>query len=188
VIVWRDRAIAVDQGDQVAAWLQRVLGLDRPVRLVRQSPDHPRPVDPEFRPQADSTVSFADGFPLLVTNTASLKELNHRIQANHGQPVPMDRFRPNLVIQGDHPFAESDWQRLQIAGVQLDLVKPCSRCVITTTNQATGDRRKGSGLAEPLATLSQFRQVPGQGILFGENAVPHCLGDITLGDRVTVLA
>jgi hypothetical protein len=187
VTVWRDRAIALDQGDEVAEWFQRVLGLDQSVRLVRQSPDHPRPVDPKFRPRPDSTVSFADGFPILVTNTASLAELNQRIQANQGQPVGMDRFRPNLVIHTDQPFAESDWQRLAIAQVALDLVKPCSRCVVTTTDQHTGDRHEGSGLAEPLATLSQFRNLPGQGILFGENAVPQTLGEITLGDRVTVL-
>ncbi|MFM1841914.1 MAG: hypothetical protein RLZZ490_650 [Cyanobacteriota bacterium] len=187
VTVWRDRVIALDQGDQVAAWFQQVLGLDQSVRLVRQSPDHPRPVDPNFRPHPDNTVSFADGFPILVTNTASLAELNQRIAANQGQPVTMDRFRPNLVIQGDRPFAESNWQRLQIAQVQLDLVKPCSRCIVTTTDQQTGDRRGGSGLAEPLATLSQYRNVPGQGILFGENAVPLGLGEITLGDRVVIL-
>ncbi|MEB3160548.1 MAG: MOSC N-terminal beta barrel domain-containing protein [Synechocystis sp.] len=187
VTVWRDRVIALDQGDQVAEWFQQALGLDQSVRLVRQSPDYPRPVDPNFRPQADNTVSFADGFPILVTNTASLAELNQRIATNQGQPVGMDRFRPNLVIQGDRPFAETDWQRLQIAQVQLDLVKPCSRCIVTTTDQHTGDRREEKPLADPLATLSQFRNVPGQGILFGENAVPHRLGDIALGDRVMVL-
>ncbi len=187
VTVWRDRAIALDQGDQVAEWFQGVLGLDQSVRLVRQSPDHPRLVDPNFRPRPDNTVSFADGFPILVTNTASLADLNQRIQANQGQPVGMDRFRPNLVIDTDQPFAESDWKGLQIAQVTLDLVKPCSRCIVITTDQHTGDRLAGSGLAEPLATLSQFRNIPSQGILFGENAVPQALGEITIGDRVTVL-
>jgi uncharacterized protein YcbX len=183
VQVWRDRGIAIDQGDAVAQWLQAALNLSDPVRLVRQTPEHPRFVDPHYAPTGKETVSFADGYPILIANTASLDDLNRRLEAtyqNAAQNVPMSRFRPNIVIETHIPFGESEWKQLQIGTIKLALVKPCSRCIVTTTDQHTGIQNRQR---EPLKTLSTFRQVPQQGILFGENAIPLSLGKIHVGDN-----
>ena len=185
VTVWRDQVIALDQGQAVAEWLQQALNLPHPIFLVRQTADYPRYIDHDYRPTPDATVSFADGFPLLVTNSASLADLNQRIITNGHSPVPMSRFRPNLVLETDIPFGEDQWQSLRTKSMTLDLVKPCSRCVVTTTDQATGDRPPGKGLQEPLATLQTFRMVPGQGIMFGQNAVPRSLGKLRVGEPVS---
>mgnify|MGYP005851617229 CR=1 FL=1 len=187
VQVWRDRTLARDQGEAVAQWLQRALALEAPVRLLRQSPQHRRPLDPDYATAANQPVSFADAFPFLITTTASLADLNRRLQAAYpGQDVtvPMNRFRPNIVIASEQPFAEDAWQTVQIGRVCFDTVKPCARCIVTTTDQRSGDR---SPLGEPLHTLAQFRRVPKAGILFGVNAIARDLGTIQVGDPVQVL-
>lgn len=180
--VWRSKTTAIDQGEDVADWLTERIG--QPVRLVRQSPEHPRYANPKYARTTQAPVSFADGYPLLVTNTASLADLNARLAAKGANPVPMERFRPNLVIESDVPFGEDDWPALQIGDVQLDLVKPCDRCIVTTTDQQTGDRDPAQ---EPLATLRTFRHQPRAGVLFGENAIPRSLGEIRVGAVVTTV-
>lgn len=189
VQVWRDRVVAIDQGDEVANWFQQVLNLpsEQQIRLVRQSPQHIRPIDKNYTNNQQLPVSFADGFPILLTATASLADLNQRLESaypNQSQTVPMNRFRPNLVIETEEPFIESSWQEIQINDLQFSLVKPCSRCVVTTTDQFSGDRNP---LQEPLKTLSTFRQVPQQGIMFGENVIPLVPGFLKIDDSVTVL-
>ncbi|MGB0564633.1 MAG: MOSC domain-containing protein [Spirulinaceae cyanobacterium] len=185
VQVWRSHTIALDQGDRVAAWLSDVLG--RSVRLVRQSPEQIRAIDPRYAGAENLPVSFADGYPVLVTNTASLADLNERIARQYGDRtacVPMNRFRPNLVVSSDAPFAEDDWSALRIGAVQLALVKACDRCIVTTTDQQRGSRNPNQ---EPLKTLATFRKRPGQGILFGENGIPQQLGRIHVGDDVLAI-
>jgi len=184
VQVWRSRTIAIDQGDEAAAWLQAALGLTENFRLVRQSPQYRRAVNPEYALEEDDSVSFADGYPFLLTNTASLADLNSRID-NESQSVPMNRFRPNIVIESDRPFAEDGWRSLQIGEVVFELVKSCDRCIVTTTDQQTGARNP---LREPLKTLSTFRQFGRQGILFGENMIPRNAGIVRVGDDVRVLS
>jgi uncharacterized protein YcbX len=95
----------------------------------------------------------------------------------------MDRFRPNLVVTGDRPFAEDHWQTLTINAVEFVLAKPCERCIVTTTDQTTGDRHP---MKEPLRTLQTFRHQPDQGILFGTNLMPTNTGKIAIGDRLTI--
>lgn len=188
VKVWRDRLGAIDQGDAIAAWFQQVLECSHPVRLVQQSPQHIRAIDLNYTPKEIKPVSFADGFPLLVTATASLDDLNQRLivkYKNENQIIPMDRFRPNLVIETDVSFAESNWRQIQINQVILNLVKPCSRCIVTTTDQQSGDRHPHQ---EPLKTLSSFRNLPQQGIMFGENAIPLQTGWLAIGDTVKLLS
>jgi hypothetical protein len=187
VEVWGDRAVAIDQGDAIAHWLASVLQLASPqaCRLVRQSPQYPRPIDPNYRLQDNDSVSFSDGFPLLLTNNASLGQLNHKlaeIYPDHTVEIPMDRFRPNVVIDGDRSFAEDDWLEIAIGEVRFVAVKPCSRCIITTTDQKTGERQQ----QEPLRTLRTFRQKDQGKIMFGENLIPQSLGSIGIGDRVQV--
>jgi uncharacterized protein len=187
VEIWRDRTTAIDQGDEVANWLKIALTLQGNFRLVRQSPQHLRPVNPNYAIQGNESVSFADGYPFLLTNTASLEDLNRRLDETHpedSQTLPMNRFRPNIVVETNEPFAEDNWDAIQIGDAIFDLVKPCDRCIITTTDQTTGERNERG---EPLKTLNTFRKFSQQGILFGENMIPRNIGSIKVGDHVEVL-
>ncbi len=179
VVCWASECRAVDQGDAVAGWLTE--RLEREVRLVRMASDFARVVNPARSPER-ATTSFTDGYPWLLIGEASLADLNARMEA----PLPMDRFRPNLVLSGSDAYAEDGWGRIRIAAdgggwIEMDLVKPCSRCAVTTTDQATAARGR-----EPLATLARYRRMDGQ-VWFGQNAVHRALGSIALGAAVEVL-
>jgi uncharacterized protein YcbX len=152
------------------AWLTALLG--REVWLAHLGDPAQRAVDPEYGEPGDR-VSFADGYPLLLTTLASLDALNAALDA----PVPMTRFRPNVVLDGDVPWAEDGWARLRIGDVPFRGPKPCSRCVVTTTDQETGERGR-----EPLRTLGRIRKHP-LGLLFGLNLIPDATGVISVGDR-----
>lgn len=162
VIVWRDRCVAFDEGDAVAGWLQRFLGQD--CRLVRFDPCHRRLSERAWSGQYEAETRFADGFPMLAMNAASLRDLNGRLAA----PLPMNRFRPNLVLEGLAPYDEDRIDELYADGVRLKLVKPCTRCRITVTNQETGEVEG----EEPLRTLLDYRYDPQlHGVCFGQNAI-----------------
>ncbi len=180
VTVWGDSGLlAEDGGDEAAAWLTRVLAVR--CRLVRIGPQFHRPV-PKDAARAGDLVSFADAAPLLVTTTASLDELNRRIRATGGEPVPMDRFRPNLVIEGSgEPFAEEAWPALRIGGLSFRTAGPSVRCVVTTMDQLSGHRG-----AEPLRTLATFRRMAGgNAVCFGVNFVLESKrGRVAVGDAV----
>lgn len=174
VTVWKDDCRALDAGDDAAAWLSAYLGGD--CRLVRMDDDAPRPVSEKHGRPGD-IVSFADGFPLLITTTASLDALDLA-----GAGVTMRRFRPNIVLAGATPFAEDTWKRIRIGDVELDLVKACARCVVTTIDQDSGEKPS----REPVATLAKKRKGT-KGVYFGQNAIPRSLGRIETGAAVTVL-
>jgi uncharacterized protein YcbX len=180
VSVWSYQGLlAEDCGKEVAAWLSHALGT--PCRLVRIGPSFQRPLDRDAQPPTD-LCSFADGAPLLVASTASLEELNRRIGIAGGEPVPMDRFRPNLVITGGEPFAEDSWTRFHAGNARFRTLSPCERCVVTTADQLTGQRGK-----EPLKTLATFRRSPlnSSAVLFGMNVVQeNKSGCINVGDAV----
>jgi uncharacterized protein YcbX len=125
-------------------------------------------------------TAFTDGFPFLVIGEGSLRALNARLPS----PVPMDRFRPNLVVSGTQPFEEDEWDRVRIGGLELRVVKPCPRCVVTTVDQATGVRDPEG---EPLRTLAAFRTREGK-VWFGMNAVHEAEGELRLGAPVEVLS
>jgi len=162
VIVWRDQCQAFDQGDEVAAWLQAFLG--RECRLVRFDPAHRRLSEREWTGEFEADVRFSDGFPMLAINTASLVDLNSRLPA----PLPLDRFRANIVLTGLQPYDEDRIDELYGDGVRLRMVKACTRCRITTTNQDSGEVEG----EEPLRTLRQYRYDPGlHGVCFGQNAI-----------------
>ncbi|MBR8831145.1 MAG: putative protein YcbX [Chroococcopsis gigantea SAG 12.99] len=180
VRIWRDVTTAIDQGNEVARWLENFLGF--PCRLVKQSPHHIRPTDPKYAIDDRTPVSFADGYPYLITNTASLEELNRRINDDRDK-APMDRFRANIVIETREAFIETRWREITIADVKFALVKPCTRCIITTTDQDTGERNPHQ---EPLKTLQTFRKGP-EGIMFGENMIPRRTGIVKVGDEVKVI-
>jgi uncharacterized protein YcbX len=134
-----------------------------------------RPVDPTYAPAADR-VSFADAYPFLMLSEASLAALNERLP----RPVPMNRFRPNLVLEGGEPHVEDRLGRFRIGTLELEAVKPCDRCVITTTDQDTAERGP-----EPLRTLATYRKT-GSKVLFGQNVVHYTAGRLTVGEQVTV--
>lgn len=174
VTIWSDTVAAVDCGAPVAAWLSAWLGA--PTRLVRCGERWNRPV----RQSPQDQVAFADAFPLLVISQASLDGLNERLDF----PVPMDRFRPNLVVAGAcTPHAEDSWPRLRVGRVVLRAAGPCGRCIVTTTDQLTGDRSR-----EPLRTLATYRRSERGEVEFGQNYIPECKsGRIEIGDTVEPL-
>ncbi|MDO0917256.1 MOSC domain-containing protein [Streptomyces sp. DT2A-34] len=183
VEIFRDKVEAVLAEDDAAhAWCSAYLGAD--VRLAyMDDPGTRRPVDPEYALPGE-TVSFADGYPLLLTTTASLDALNSLIaQGDHAQegPLPMNRFRPNVVVSGTAAWAEDDWSRVVIGEVTFRVPKKCGRCVVTTTDQATAERGR-----EPLHTLGRHRRLDGK-LVFGQNLVPLSRGTIRVGDPVTIL-
>ena len=170
VRIWQHDCEAHDAGDEAAHWLSEVIGL--PVRLVRMPDDHYRQVGSAYEGKA--ATAFSDGYPILVLSEASLADLNARLD----EPVPMNRFRPNLVIAGAEPFAEDGWGPVRIGGVELVGCKPCERCVVPTIDQQTSARGK-----EPLRTLSTYRKDE-RGVLFGQNLVHLGRGAIAEGDLV----
>jgi hypothetical protein len=178
VQVWKDAVDAVDCGEDAAGWLGGVLGFR--ASLVFMPDDVVRPVKPGYARETDR-VGFADGFPLLLASTASLDDLNARITARGAPPVPMDRFRPNVVVRGCAPWAEDDWKRVTVGDLPVRVVKPCDRCAITTTDQRTGERG-----VEPLRTLATFREREDK-VYFAQNGVPDGAGSIAVGDRFTVV-
>ncbi|MGF1538535.1 MAG: MOSC domain-containing protein [Elainellaceae cyanobacterium] len=184
VEVWGDRCSAIPMPAVVSDWLSAFLGT--PCQLVYMPEDCDRPVDhgqfaADRSDDADTgspLVSFADAYPFLLISEASLADLNHRLAV----PIPMNRFRPNLVVQNCDAFAEDGWSRIQIGDAIFRVAKPCSRCTITTVEQSTGQRG-----AEPLKTLATFRRWDGQ-IWFGQNLVQETSGVVRVGDAVKILA
>lgn len=182
VRIWSSVLTAAEAAD-AAGWLSDLLGfdarlvyLDDPTRRA-VSPTHGRPED---------RVGFADGYPLLVTTEASLAALNAEITAAGSPTVPMHRFRPNLVVDGEGAWDEDRWRLLRIGDAVFRAVKGCARCVITThaPHPASGrvDRDR-----EPLRTLARIRRF-GSGVWFGVNLIPDTPGvTIAAGDAVEVL-
>jgi uncharacterized protein YcbX len=177
VVVWKDTVDAACAGAAASAWLSTLLG--RVAHLVFMDEAARRAVDPGRAAPGDE-VSFADGYPLLLIGAASLDALNARL----AQPVPMARFRPNLVIAGTPPHAEDDWRRLRIGAIEFEVAKPCTRCVFTTV-----DPRHGvfDPSGEPLQTLKTYRRTP-DGVTFGVNLIARGSGPLAAGDPVTILA
>lgn len=158
--------------------------LERSVKLVHMDGQAHR-AEGEDWAGTPAPVGFADGFPILVTTTGSLADLNRTLVAKGQEPVGMDRFRTNILISCDDPWEEDFWEAIEINGIVFDFVKPCARCIMTTQDQMTGERIGGNpiqGLAEK--RMSADRRVPG--VLFGWNAVPRGEGEIRLGDTVRV--
>ncbi|MEC5385389.1 MOSC domain-containing protein [Uliginosibacterium sp. H3] len=173
--VWRDTFTAYGGYSPANAWLSQFL--EREVQLLHIGEHSTR--RSQKRPHLPD-LSFADGFPLLLLNTASLDDLNARI----GREMVIERFRPNLVVSGAPAFAEDGWQRLRIGDVNFVLEKPCERCVFTTVDPDTGER---SSDQEPLRSLARFRKRP-EGVVFCMNLRAENEGEISVGMQVEVLA
>lgn len=179
--VWKDdHLVAEECGPAAAAWLTAVLAT--PARLLRLGPAFRRPV----KRAPEHEVNFADAYPLLVISEASLTQLNDRLVAQGAEPVPMDRFRPNVVVAGTDPHAEDEWQRFRVGEVTLRGMTPCARCTVPTIDQHSGERQG----PEPLRTLAAYRRNPDQPqeVLFGRNVLNESKsGVIRRGDRIELL-
>jgi uncharacterized protein len=180
VRVWNSVVDAHAVSAEADRFLSDYLGMS--CQLVYMPDDSVRSINPDYARPGDM-VSFADGYPFLLTSEASLNDLNRRIEARGRQAVPMNRFRPNLVIAGAEPGAEDGWKEIRIGDAAFRFAKPCVRCQVTTTDQASGEVRG----PEPLDTLATYRDTP-KGVFFGQNLIPTRLANIRVGDEVEVIA
>jgi uncharacterized protein len=172
VTIWKDAVEALAATPEADAWLSAFL--QHPVRLAYMGAEVRRAVDPTYAQPGDE-VSFADGYPLLAISQAALDGLNVRLTDAGRAAVAMAQFRPNVVLTDVAAHAEDGWTRVRIGDVEFDAVKPCTRCVFTTVDPASGKRREDG---EPLNILKDYRRTPG-GITFGMNLIPR------LGPRAT---
>lgn len=176
-VVWGTPVPVLLANPAASDWLARVLG--QACTLVHQADPASRPVTPDLAEPGDVT-SLSDGFPLLVTTTASLAAVNARLDS----PVGMERFRPNLVLDGaPAAWDEDGWARLDGATVRLRLASPCARCTVTTLDQRTG---AATARKEPLRTLGQLHRTEAGLVTFGMNAIPERPGEVAAGDDITV--
>lgn len=174
VTVWRDTVKAHLADEAINQWVSQALGLN--CRLVFMSDQCKRQVDTAYA-NNNETVSFADGFPLLLTNQASLDFLNQQMSID----ITMNRFRPNVVVGGAEAWQEDNWQRIRIGEMEFQVAKPCSRCVIPTINPQTLEKQP-----EVFRTLKQYRSRDGE-VFFGQNLIPLGEGCLSLNAPVEVL-
>jgi uncharacterized protein YcbX len=177
VDIWHSKGVsAVDQGEKAAEWFSDWLGTS--VRLVHIADGYLRHLNQKYAINPDDHTGFADGYPILLASEESLSNLNSHLKT----PLPMNRFRPNVVVKGYKPFAEDTWSRVKIGGLELAVVKPCARCMVTTIDKETLVKSK-----EPLKTLASYRK-QGSGVMFGQNAIPLNEGRLRLGMNVEILS
>ncbi|HUQ58979.1 MOSC domain-containing protein [Lentzea sp.] len=178
VVVHKWQGTGIDQGDVAAAYFSDALG--KPVRLVRTPPDLRR----ESGGLTEGVIGYADAHPLLVISLSSLDGLNERILERGGKPVPMNRFRPNVVVSGwPEPHTEDQVRRAVIGDVELGYAKDCVRCAVPMVDQETGQRDG----PEPTRTLATYRRDPDGGVTFGMKAAVVSGGTIAVGDKIDVL-
>jgi uncharacterized protein YcbX len=183
VEVWGSHVNASLAPDSINLELSHWFG--QPVRLVHADAATERSCSDEWAGD-DVATGFADGYPILVTTTASLRLLNEATMETGAEGFEMDRFRTNIVLENDEPFAEDHWAAIEISGIRYDFVKPCARCIMTTQDQMTGAR----GGPDPMPAMrrlrmSMDRRVPG--VLFGWNVVARATGKIAVGDAAKVV-
>lgn len=174
VQIWNDMVLSLEAGDHFSNWFTERMGMK--CKLVFFPEENPRWVDPQYAINSDHT-SLADAYPFLIIGQESLNDLNSRLD----KPVPMNRFRPNFVFTGGKPFDEDKWKNFSIGKNHFVAVKPCSRCVLTTVDQDTGE--KG---VEPLKTLSTYRRVENK-TFFGQNLIASDYNEVHINDVIRVL-
>lgn len=168
--VWNDPCETIDQGEEIAEWLTRAAESEAPLRLVAMNPDFTRSLNKSEILGSETTTFFADASPYLVANLASLDRLNSELGTKSLDSVPMNRFRPNIVVKGLAPFAEHQVSTINGPDYSLALRYPCERCVVTTINQETGERDPQK---QPFKTLAGINPMPGnqKAPAFAENAI-----------------
>jgi len=174
-VIWKDEVDAFTGFKQADEYFSNAL--DDEVQITWMPDSSLRQTDLTFSKPGDR-VSFADGFPILLIGQSSIDELNERLE----EPLPMNRFRPNVVVSGASPWEEDSWKRVTLPDSTLDVVKGCGRCIVTTTNQETGERAK-----EPLITLATYRKWDSK-IWVGVNCIPHhgIAPEIRVGESLDV--
>lgn len=177
VTIWDDTTTAIEVSQEASEWFSQALGI--PARLVYMHEESQRKVESNYALTGDDITSFSDGYPILIVGQSSLDDLNNRLE----NPVNINRFRPNFVFTDGEPFEEDAWHEFTVGDVRFFGVKPCSRCIMTTIDQETGEK-KGK---EPLLTLNKYRKA-GNKILFGQNVLVSELGTVSVGNDVTVLS
>ncbi|HEX7904804.1 MAG TPA: MOSC N-terminal beta barrel domain-containing protein [Chitinophagaceae bacterium] len=170
-VIWNDTVEVVEVNRQLSDWIAGLLGTK--CRLVAFPEKNVRPVDAQYAAKNEQ-VSLADGYPLLIIGQSSLDDLNKRLKV----PLPMNRFRPNIVFTGGDAFEEDGWKNFRIGETRFAAVKPCARCVMTTVDQYTAEKGK-----EPLLTLASYRK-RGNNIYFGQNLLPLDGHEIKTGDEI----
>lgn len=183
--VWGDECETVDQGEEISRWLTSALESSGTLKLVRMAPGFIRPQSQPEKLGAKTATHFADAAPFLVANESSLDVLNRELETRGHNPVPMNRFRPNIVVRGLAPFAEHEIAELSSENYRLGLCHPCERCVVTTIDQATGIKNPDR---QPFRTLGEINPIPGteRSPAFAQNAILK-EGDgqtMALGDRL----
>ncbi len=181
VKIWSSRCRAKVYERETNDWFADVLQID--CKLVLMPEETRRKVNYFYAVHKDDTVSFADGYPFLLIGENSLGDLNSKLE----NPVPMNRFRPNFVVSGANAFAEDNWKQIKIGASIFHIVKPCARCVITTIDQASGEKQS----VEPLKTLASYRTPKSsikKKILFGQNLIAENAGEVLkVGDKVEII-
>ncbi len=172
VQVWQSHTTGVDQGQDAESWATTYLSRERPgrYRLVRMPDEGHR-----LSKKGPAELAYADGYPFLIISEASLEDLNRRLD----EPLPMNRFRPNIVLRGCEPYGEDELDAIRIGSVELTGMPLCPRCPIPTTNQETGERGK-----EPLRTLATYRRAEDGSVVFGRNFSQASGGEERVGDEV----
>jgi hypothetical protein len=172
-LVWDSPVEVIEVSRQHSEWFSEHLKIR--CKLVAFPEANARQIDPNYA-APDQHVSLADGYPLLIVGQSSLDDLNSRLAT----PVPMNRFRPNLVFTGGRPYEEDGWKNFAIGQSRFTGVKPCSRCVVTTVDQQTAEKGK-----EPLATLAKYRSKNGK-VFFGQNLLVAYGTYINEGDEIVL--
>ena len=167
VKIWDDEVIGQIVDEKVSKWFSSTLGMECDLVIMPESTE--RKLSPKYAVNNES-VGFADAMPYLLIGQTSLDELNTRLE----NPVPMDRFRPNLVFAGGNPFEDDAWHKVKVGDAVFKITKPCARCVMTTVNQDTAEKGK-----EPLKTLATYRTFDNK-VMFGQNML------LLKGDRIRV--
>ena len=175
VKIWDDITEAIEVNDDASNWFTQALGIS--TRLVYMPEESQRKTDAQYSLTGEEITSFSDGYPILIIGQQSLDDLNNRLE----NPVNINRFRPNFVFTDGNAFEEDDWHEFTIGNIQFFGVKPCSRCIMTTIDQETGEK-KGK---EPLLTLNRYRKA-GNKILFGQNVLINQLGTVKVEDLIEV--
>lgn len=171
VAVWNDQCDVISLDCEINKWISDILNQE--CKMVYMPDDTKRYVDNIYA-HGNETVSFADGYPVLIIGEASLGDLNQRLDV----PVPMSRFRPNFVFTGGTAYEEDSWNNFRIGDAVFNAAKPCGRCVITTIDQESGNQSK-----EPLRTLSEYRK-KNNNVYFGQNLLVVKPGKVTLNDSL----
>ena len=177
VTIWDDETYAIEVSNDASLWFTQILEI--PTRLVYMPEESQRKTDPQYSLTGEEITSFSDGYPILIIGQSSLNDLNNRL----ANPVNINRFRPNFVFTDGEPFEEDNWHEFAVGNIRFFGVKPCARCIMTTIDQETGEK-KGK---EPLLTLNKYRKA-GNRILFGQNVLISQLGTVSVGDDVTVIS